>query len=155
MKKRIFALAVAVMMLASFATTASAAETQNPYELPYDVDSGEMFECSESLAVGDIRTKAILGTGTLYHSDPLIGYPKAYAYTEAYDTSYKVRAKCDVNSNGEGVDTTGWKELKNTKACNSGTIQATTARCIFDGFHEIQTTSTSSMGSAQTTASYN
>lgn len=57
--------------------------------------------------------------------------------------------------NGEGVDTTGWKELKNTKACNSGTIQATTARCIFDGFHEIQTTSTSSMGSAQTTASYN
>lgn len=114
-----------------------------------------MFECSESLAVGDIRTRAILGTGTLYHSDPLIGYPKAYAYTEAYDTSYKVRAKCDVNSNGEGVDTTGWKELKNTKACNSGTIQATTARCIFDGFHEIQTTSTSSMGSAQTTASYN
>ena len=75
MKKRIFALAVAVMMLASFATTASAAETQNPYELPYDVDSGEMFECSESLAVGDIRTRAILGTGTLYHSDPLIGYP--------------------------------------------------------------------------------
>ena len=137
MKKRIFALAVAVMMLASFATTASAAETQNPYELPYDVDSGEMFECSESLAVGDIRTRAILGTGTLYHSDPLIGYPKAYAYTE------------------ECVDTTGWKELKNTKACNSGTIQATTARCIFDGFHEIQTTSTSSMGSAQTTASYN
>ena len=79
MKKRIFALAVAVMMLASFATTASAAETQNPYELPYDVDSGEMFECSESLAVGDIRTRAILGTGTLYHSDPLIGYPKAFA----------------------------------------------------------------------------
>lgn len=34
MKKRIFALAVAVMMLASFATIASAAETQNPYDCP-------------------------------------------------------------------------------------------------------------------------
>ena len=53
------------------------------------------------------------------------------SYTEAYDTSYKVRAKCDVNSNGEGVDTTGWKELKNTKACNSGTIQATMASTKF------------------------
>lgn len=154
MKKRIFALALAVMMVTSFATTASAAETQNPYELPYDVNTGEMFESSVSTGVGDLITRAILGTGTLYHSDPLIGKPKAYAYTEAYETSYRVRAKCDVNSNGEGVETTGWKELKNTKACNSGTIKATTARCIFDGFHEIQVTTTSAMGSAQTTASY-
>ncbi|MGN0353061.1 MAG: hypothetical protein ACI4ES_15555 [Roseburia sp.] len=154
MKKRIFALALAVMMVTSFATTASAAETQNPYELPYDVNTGEMFESSVSTGVGDLITRAILGTGTLYHSDPLIGKPEAYAYTEAYETSYRVRAKCDVNSNGEGVETTGWKELKNTKACNSGTIKATTARCIFDGFHEIQVTTTSAMGSAQTTASY-
>lgn len=155
MKKRIFALVLAVMMLTVFATTASAAEYQNPYELPYDVNTGEMFDASVSTAVGDLISRSILGTGTLYHSDPLIGKPQAYAYTEAYETSYKVRAKCDVNSNGEGVESTGWKELKNTKACNSGTIKATTARCIFDGFHEIQVTSTSAMGSAQTTASYN
>lgn len=154
MKKRILALVLAMMMLASFATTASAAETQNPYELPYDVNTGEMFDSSVSTAVGNLITRAILGTGRLYHSDPLIGKPEAYAYTEAYETSYKVRAKCDVNSNGEGVESTGWKELKNTKACNSGTIAATTTRCIFDGFHEIQVTSTSAVGSAQTTASY-
>jgi len=155
MKKRIFALVLAVMMLTVFATTAFAAENQNPYELPYDVNTGEMFDTSVSTAVGDLMSRSILGTGTLYHSDPVFGKPQAYAYTEAYETSYKVRAKCDVNSNGEGVESTGWKELRNTKACNSGTIQATTARCIFDGFHEIQVTSTSAMGSAQTTASYN
>ena len=49
MKKRIFALAVAVMMLASFATTASAAETQNPYELPYDVDSEKCLNVANPL----------------------------------------------------------------------------------------------------------
>lgn len=154
MKRRILTLTVAVMMMASFVTTASAAETQNPYELPYDVNTGEMFESTVSTSVGDFFTRTILGKGTLYHSDPLFGKPEAYAYTEAYQTSYLVRAKCDVNSNGEGVETTGWKELKNTKACNSGTIKATTSRCIFDGFHEIQVTTTSAMGSAQTTTSY-
>lgn len=154
MRKKIFVLAVAVMMMASFVTTAFAAETQNPYELPYDVNTGEMFESTVSTSVGNLTTRAILGTGTLYCSDPLFSKPEAYAYTEANQTSYLVRAKCDVNSNGEGVDSTGWKELKNTKACNSGTIKATTSRCIFDGFHEIQVTSTSAMGSAQTTASY-
>lgn len=154
MKKRIFVLALAVMMLSSFATTASAAESQNPYELPYDVNTGEMFDSSVSAPVGDLISRSSLGKGTLYCSDPLIGKPRAYAYTEAYQTSYRVRAKCDVNSNGEGVETTGWKELKNTKACNSGTVTATTAKCIFDGFHEIQVKSTSATGSTQTTASY-
>lgn len=154
MKKKIFTLALAVMMLASFATIVSAAETQDPYKLPYDVNTGEMFARSVSSTVDDYTTKAIIGRGTLYHSDPLFSKPKAYAYTEAYQTSYKVRAKCDVNNNGEGVESTGWKDLRNTKACNSGTIVATTTRCIFDGFHEIQVTTTSLMGSAQTTASY-
>lgn len=154
MQKRILALALAVVMVASFTSTASASGTQNPYELPYDVNTGEMFESRVSTRVGNLITRAILGKGTLYHSKPLLGKPEAYAYTEAYETSYRVRAKCDVNSNGEGVETTGWKELKNTKACNSGTVKATTSRCIFDGFHEIQVTTTSAMGSAQTTASY-
>lgn len=154
MNKRIFALALAVMMTASFATTASAAETQNPYELPYDVNTGEMFENTVSTSVGDPITRTILGEGILYSSNPLLRYPEAYAYTEAYQTSYRVRAKCDVNSNGESTDSTGWKELNNTKACNSGTIQAAASRCIFDGFHEIQVTTTSAMGSSQSTASY-
>ena len=90
MKKRIFALAVAVMMLASFATTASAAETQNPYELPYDVDSGEMFECSESLAVGDIRTRA----NSLYirNKPGYIGYGELNITTPLQAGEYEVTA---------------------------------------------------------------
>ncbi|MCL2076944.1 MAG: hypothetical protein FWH08_00875 [Oscillospiraceae bacterium] len=162
MKNSKFKRFTSVMVMATlvlsmtFAIGASAqANAIDPYSLPFDVESGKMFENSIDAPISGGLARTTLGTGTLYHSNPLFGKPEAYAYTEANSTSYSVRAKCDVNNNGTGTNSTGWKSVSNSKAANSGTIKATTSKCIFDGFHEIQSTSTSAKASTQTTASYN
>lgn len=153
-KKTIGTICMVLMMALSFSTVAYAKTTVNPYSLPFDVETGVMFDKHETALINSGLARMVIGFGELYHSKPLLSKPQAYAYTEAYATSYKVRAKCDVNSNGLGTDTTGWKELRDTKACNSGTVKATTDKAIFDGFHEIYSTSTSAAGTAQTTYSY-
>ena len=155
MKRKLFAIAFAAVILASLATNAFAADNRSPYERPYDIETGKMFECVATESIADTLTRATnVGKAYLYGEDPLFGYPRAYAYTEANQTSYKVRAKCDVNNDGQSTASTGWREMNNTTSCNSGTIEATTAKCTFTGFHEIQVTATSAVASIQSSKSY-
>ena len=118
-----------------------------------------IIESTESaqtvLADTRLRGNLVIGEGTLTVENPLFGNYKGYAKTESYDSAYKVRAKCDVNSNGVSTETTGWQSASNTKEVSTAKISATNSRCIFDGFHEIQQTSSSSTASAQTTLKYN
>jgi hypothetical protein len=127
------------------------------YSLPYDIETGRMFadtSVSEMSGMdGIMRNTNVLGKGTLYCSEPLIGNPSGYAYTEAYSTSHRVRAKVDVTSNGS-TQTSNWNTMLDTKASNSGTVKANASKAEFKGFHEIQSTSSSSTYSTTTNLSY-
>ncbi len=156
MNKLTAAMAIGTMCF-GLSLSAGAAADQNPYEMPYDIETGRMFRQHLSTAVtnparSDDMTE--IGMGTLYHSNPLFGKPQAYAYTEAYQTSYSVRAKCDVNNYGSSTSTTGWREQNNTTACNSGTIKAATEKCTFTGYYTIQATKDAGVASSEGSYTY-
>lgn len=153
--KRTITMVLAILMVMSvLSINAFAADIRSPYELPCDVETGEQFACVASSALSNGVSRASLGTGRLYCENPLFGYPKGYAYTETNKTCYMVRAKCDVNNDGQSTSSSGWKEMNNTSTCNSGTITATTEKCTFTGYHEARETSTSGLYTTTSTKSY-
>lgn len=154
MTRKIFALVLALLVCTALATTAFAADARSPYELPYDVETGRLLECVDSSMLSNGVSRAYLGYGEIHGEDPIFGNPRAYAYTKTYEVCYVVRAKCDVNNDGQSTSTSGWKEMNNTDACNSGTVTATTPKCTFTGYHEGRKTASSGLYTTTSTKSY-
>ncbi len=146
--KKLFSLAMALLIGTSFSVVASAAA---PEEKPKPG-----FSLVDVESVGSIGTQASgsnesWGQGNLYASKPLFSNAQAYAVTTYNDgEAYKIGAKVSVKNKDDTTDSLEETLKSKAPSATSGTITSKSSTGTFYGAHRIQKTSSSGWQSCST-----
>ncbi|MCL2076948.1 MAG: hypothetical protein FWH08_00895 [Oscillospiraceae bacterium] len=138
--KKLLAMVIAGVMVVAMTTIAASAQSVEPMQ----------SISARAVPVRGISPLSDYSATTTLTSSSSSGY----ATSTASKNAYMVKAKCDVNNNGQSVLTSGWTTQNNTSKATSGTVKATTKVCTYTAYGESQETATSVLYGSEISKSY-